>query len=139
MDFVRRPVIVAYVPATNRTMYLTAENWAEVRRMLPDHDTMDGMLVANIPVIELRQWNSVITLQAALGLLDINTVAAELKDGSRLWLCKQSLNELLRSAAKPSPKKISELFPYLKDAEIQRLRNYDFEQHRKPLITFYEN
>lgn len=139
MDFVRRPVIVAYVPADNRTMYLIGENWKEVSRALPDHNTMDGLLVANVPVIELHKWNSSVILRAALGLLDANTVAAKFEDGSRLWLSKRSIDILLRSPDKPSAGELEQLFPYLKDAEIQRLQNYDFEQHKKPLITFYEN
>ena len=140
MDFVRCPVIVTYVPAENRALYLRGKSWKDVSKHLPDHSLIEDLLVAEVPVVDLHEWNAAIMLKAACGNLSGNTVAAKLDDGSILWLCEVAVKDLLRARKKITLKSLRESFPYLKDAEVRRLKNYDFTQHHTLLpANMYEN
>lgn len=128
------------MPAENRTLYLRGKDWKAIRRKIPDHNLIEELLIAEVPNVNLHEWNAALMLKAACGTLTGNSVAAKLDDGSSLWLWEAALKDLLRKRKKITLKSLRESFPYLKDAEVRRLRHYDFTQHHTLLPnTIYEN
>jgi hypothetical protein len=133
-------VIVAFVPTENRTLCLRGKSWKDVRKHLPAHNLIGNLLIAEVPVVDLHEWNAAIMRRAERGALTGNAVAAKLDDGSSLWLWEEAITDLLRARKKLTLKSLRESFPYLKDAEVRRLKNYDFTQHHTLLpADMHEN